>query len=213
MDEPRRIRIVVADDHPIVREGLAAILGRQPDMEVVGEAETGREAVDLARRLAPDVVLMDLRMPDMNGVEAIAAIHKDQPGSRILVLTVYDGDQQIVRALQAGARAYLLKDTFREDLLEAVRAVAEGKRRIPSEVAQRLAEHVANPGLTARELEVLRLMARGRTNLEIGRSLFITESTVKGHVNGILGKLGVRDRTQAVTTALRRGIVALEPRE
>jgi two-component system NarL family response regulator len=213
MGSAERIRIVVADDHSIVREGLSAILGRQADMEVVGEAGTGSEAVDLVRALEPDVVLMDLRMPDMNGVEAIACIHKEQPDCGIVVLTVYDGDQEIVRALQAGARAYLLKDTFREDLLEAVRAVHAGQRRIPPEVARRLAEYVANPGLTARELDVLRLMARGRTNQEIGRSLFITESTVKGHVNSILGKLAVRDRTQAVTTALRRGIVTLEPRD
>lgn len=210
METERPIRIVIADDHPIVREGLAAILGRQSDMEVVGEAKTGREAVELVQLLAPDVVLMDLRMPEMSGVEAIASIHRDRPECGILVLTVYDGDQEIVRALQAGARAYLLKDTYREDLIEAVRAVRGGQRRIPPEVARRLAEYVANPGLTARELDVLRLMARGCANAEIGRSLFITESTVKGHINNILGKLGVRDRTQAVTTALRRGIVTLE---
>lgn len=204
------IRIVVADDHPVVREGLSAILCRQPDMEVVGEAGSGREAVELVSRLSPDIVLMDLRMPDLGGVEAIARIHEQQPECGILVLTVYDGDQDIVRALRAGAQAYLLKDTYREELLEAVRAVHRGQRRIPPEVARRLAEHVANPGLTERELEVLRQMVRGLSNDEIGRSLFISESTVKGHVNSIFGKLGARDRTQAVTTALRRGIVTIE---
>ncbi len=203
------IRILIADDHPVVREGLTAIIERQPDMTVVAEAENGRRAVELALAHEPDVILMDLRMPELSGVEAIARVHARLPGCGLIVLTTYDGDQDIVRALQAGARAYLLKDTFRAELLAAIRAVHSGERRIPPAVARRLAEHVANPGLTPRELEVLRLMAAGHSNRQIARALFVTESTVKGHVNNILGKLGVRHRTHAVTLALKRGIISL----
>lgn len=203
------IRILIADDHPVVREGLTAIIERQPDMTVVAEAENGRRAVELALAHEPDVILMDLRMPELSGVEAIARVHARLPGCGLIVPTTYDGDQDIVRALQAGARAYLLKDTFRAELLAAIRAVHSGERRIPPAVARRLAEHVANPGLTPRELEVLRLMAAGHSNRQIARALFVTESTVKGHVNNILGKLGVRHRTHAVTLALKRGIISL----
>ncbi|HET7077103.1 MAG TPA: response regulator transcription factor [Chloroflexia bacterium] len=211
MSKEGAIRVLIADDHPVVREGVAAMIERRPDMTVVGEAATGREAVAAYRAARPDVVLMDLRMPDMTGVEAIGAIRGEFPGARIIVLTTYDGDEDIYRGLQAGARAYLLKDAPRDDLLDAIRAVHAGQSRIPPAVAARLAERVlAGPELTARELEVLRGIVAGRSNKEIGASLGISEGTVKAHVNSILGKLGVADRTQAVTTALQRGIVHLD---
>jgi len=205
------IRILIADDHPVVREGVAAMIERRPDMTVVAEAATGREAVAAYRAAQPDVVLMDLRMPEMTGVEAIGAIRGEFPGARIIVLTTYDGDEDIYRGLQAGARAYLLKDAPRDELLDAIRAVHAGQSRIPPAVAARLAERVlAGPQLTPRELEVLRGIVAGRSNKEIGAALNIGEGTVKAHVNNILGKLGVNDRTQAVTTALQRGIVHLD---
>jgi two-component system NarL family response regulator len=213
MTKESPIRILIAEDHPIVRDGLAVILDLQPDMTVVAEAENGQAAVELARKHRPDVALIDLRMPVMNGVEAIALISKEFPDCRILVLTTYDGDQEIAHALQAGAHAYLLKDMSREELLAAIRAVHAGERRIPPSVARRLAEHFANPGLTRRELEVLRLLTKGKSNREIAAALFITEATVKGHLNNVFDKLGVQDRTRAVTTALRRGIVSLEESE
>lgn len=203
----KMIRVLIVDDHPVVREGLAAMINRRPDMEVVAEAGNGREAVDFCRRLGPDVTLMDLRMPMMGGVEATRAIRRDSPDARIIVLTTYEGDEDIYRALQAGARAYLLKDAPREELLQAIRTVDAGQRHLPPFVAGRLAEHLAGNDLTAREQEVLELIVAGKSNREIGADLSITESTVKVHVNSILGKLGVHDRTQAVTTALQRGLV------
>ena len=204
------IRIMVVDDHPIVREGLAAIINRQPDMAVVAEAEDGRQAIDLFRRDLPDVTLMDLRLPVVSGLDAIKAIRTDFPASRIIVLTTYDGDEDIYRSLEAGACGYLLKDMFRADLLEAIRAVHGGQRRIPPIVATRLARRMPGNELTARELDVLKEIARGKSNREIASHLAITEGTVKGHVNNILSKLGVSDRTQAVTSALQRGIVRLD---
>ena len=204
------LRVIIADDHPIVREGLHAVVSDQPDMIVVGQAATGAEAVDLALSLRPDVVLLDLRMPEQNGVDAIAAIRAGWPEARVLVLTTYDGDEDIYRALQAGAQAYLLKDTPRAELLEAIRAVARGQKRIPPEVAARLVQRIGGPALTEREVDVLRLMAKGGSNKDIGAALHISEGTVKFHVNNILGKLGVDDRTQAVTIALQRGIIHLE---
>lgn len=203
-------RVVIADDHPVVREGMAAMINRRSDLQVVGEAANGLEAIDLYRREQPDILLIDLRMPEMGGVDAIRILRGEFPQARIIVLTTYDGDEDIYRALQAGAMAYLLKDTPREAVLEAIRAVAGGQKRIPSEIASRLVERLNNPALSERELDVLRLIAAGRSNREIGTALYISEGTVKVHVNSILSKLGVSDRTQAVTTALQRGILHLE---
>lgn len=179
-------------------------------MTVVAEAGDGHQAIELFRQLNPDVTLMDLRLPVMSGVEAIAKIRGESCNARIIVLTTYDGDEDIHRALQAGAQGYLLKDMFREELLGAIRAVHAGYKRIPAAVGAKLAERVGNVDLTAREMEVLRLIAGGKNNREIGLALAITEGTVKGHVNNILSKLGVNDRTQAVTTAIQRGIIHLD---
>src|SRR5882672_2943302 len=210
MDEGNSIRILVADDNFLVRLGLGAVLNAQSGMTVVAEAGNGRQAVELFRQHTPDIVLMDLRMPLMTGVEATKAIRSEDPGARIIVLTTYDGDEDIYRALQAGARAYLLKDVLREDLLAAIRAVHAGQRHIPPAVAARLAERLPLSDLTARELEVLKLIVKGMSNSEIGAALTISTGTVKIHVNNILSKLGVSDRTQAATTALQRGIVHLD---
>lgn len=204
------IRVLVADDHPVTREGMAAMIDAAPDMKVVGQAEDGGRAVELYRAQQPDVALLDLRMPRKDGGEATAAILDEFPKARVIVLSAVDGDEAIYRALQAGARAYLLKDLSREELLEAIRAVHTGQRRIPPRVAARLAERMTASELTARETEVLKHMVAGRTNREIAAELSISEAGVKGHVNSIFAKLGVADRTQAVTTALRRGIVQLE---
>jgi DNA-binding NarL/FixJ family response regulator len=178
-------------------------------MTVVGQARSGEEALDLFRRLRPDVTLMDLRMKGMGGVEAIRALRLEFPNSRLIVLTTYDGDEDIYRALEAGAQAYLLKDMLCDEILAAIRAVHAGKRRIPDAVGTRLAERLAGPDLSTREQNVLDLVAAGRSNKDIGAELKITEATVKGHMTNILGKLGVTDRTQAVITALRRGLVHL----
>jgi DNA-binding NarL/FixJ family response regulator len=210
MTKDNPIRILIVDDHPIVREGLAALIERRADMTVVGEAGTGEAAIAQFRALQPDVTLMDLRMPELGGVAAITAIRQEFPAARIIILTTYDGDEDIYRGLQAGARAYLLKDAPREELLDAIRAVHAGQTRIPPAVAAKLAERMmGGPELTAREVEVLAQIVAGASNKEIGTALGISEGTVKAHVNSILGKLGVTDRTQAVTTAIQRGIVHL----
>jgi DNA-binding NarL/FixJ family response regulator len=206
-----KIRIMVVEDHHVVRQGLVALLNTVPDMSVVAEGADGKQAVDLFRRHEPDVTLMDLRMPNMSGVDAVTEIRHDFPAARIIVLTTFDGDEDIYRALQAGARAYLLKGMFGEELMDAIRAVHAGKSRIPPAVAERLASRMGSPGLTARELDVLRLIVAGKSNKEIGEGLNISEATVKTHINSILSKLGVTDRTQATTMALQRGIVHLNP--
>ncbi len=210
MESQARIRLLLADDHTVVRDGFAAIIGYQPDMEVVASVADGREAVESYRALRPDVALLDLRMPVLGGVRAIEEIRREFPSARIIVLTTYDGDEDVYRALQAGAAGYLLKDTTTEALLRAIRSVAAGQRYVPPEIAARLVERtMAGPGLTAREVEVLGALATGKTNKEIAAEFFITEGTVKSHVNNILDKLGVRDRTEAVMEALRRGILHL----
>ncbi len=204
-----KIRIVVIDDQAVVRQGFVALINTVADMEVVAEGTNGQQAIDLYREHKPDVMLIDLRMPVLSGVEAIAAIRREFPAARVIVLTTYDGDEDIYRSLQAGAQGYLLKDVFFEDLEEAIRKVHGGSRRIPAEVAERLAERMSGSNLTGRELEVLQQIVAGKSNKEIGSRLNISEATVKSHINNILSKLGVSDRTQAATTALQRGIVHL----
>ena len=203
----KSVRLLVVDDHHIVRQGLVALLATVPEMQVVAEASEGQHALALYREHHPDVTLMDLRMNTMNGVEATRAIRAEFPNARIIVLTTFDGDEDIYRALQAGARGYLLKGMDTEELLAAIRTVHSGKSRIPGPVAERLAERMNTPSLTDRETEVLRLIVGGNSNKEIAAALFISEATVKTHINSLLSKLGVSDRTQAATTALQRGIV------
>jgi two-component system NarL family response regulator len=203
------IRIIVIDDQAVVRQGFVALINTVADMSVVAEGTNGQQAVELYREHQPDIVLMDLRMPQMGGVEAIRAIRREFPAARIIVLTTFDGDEDIYRSLQAGAQGYLLKDMFFEELEDAIRTVRAGGRRIPGVVAERLAERVGGSDLTARELEVLGQIVRGRSNKEIASAFRISEATVKSHINSILSKLGVADRTQAATTALQRGIVHL----
>ncbi len=205
-----KIRVLLADDHPVVREGLRALISRRSDMTVIAEASDGREAVKLFIGRRPDVALIDLRMPVMDGVDAIKAIRQRFPDARIIVLTTFDGDEDIYRALRAGAKAYLLKDVAREELLESVRRVCRGETYLPSGVAAKLAERVAAPQLTARELDVLRLIGAGKSNKEIGSTLLVTEGTVKAHVNSILQKLSVHGRTEAVAFAIKHGIIRLE---
>jgi DNA-binding NarL/FixJ family response regulator len=206
---PSLIRILAVDDHPMLREGIAALLASQSDMKLVGEASTGREALEQFRKHRPDLTLMDLQMPDMDGIEAMVAIRSEFPEARIIVLTTYKGDVQVLRALKAGARAYLLKGLLRKELLETIRAVHAGQKRIPPEVAAELADHAIDDALTSREIDVLRLIASGHANKLIADRLSITEETVKGHVKNILSKLGASDRTHAVTIALKRGIIDL----
>jgi DNA-binding NarL/FixJ family response regulator len=208
------IRLLIADDHPVVRTGLLGMLAGQPDLEVVGQAATGAEAVALAAQLGPDVVLMDLRMPEMDGVAATAAIRDRHPEMHILVLTTYDTDADILRAIEAGATGYLLKDCPRDELFGAIRAAARGEAALAPAVATRVMGWMRAPAeeaLSAREIEVLSLVARGRSNKEVARQLHISEATVKTHLVHVYGKLGVADRTAAVTTALRRGILRLDP--
>jgi len=208
-DDVVRICVLVADDHPVVRTGLAAVISQQPELELVAEAEDGRQAVTSFREHMPDVVLMDLRMPGMDGVAAIRAIRSEFPDARILALTTYEGDVDIHRALEAGARGYLLKDMLLTDVLAAIRAVHRGERVIPPVVAARLAEFTPRADLTAREVEVLQLVARGLSNPAVARAIGRTDETVKLHLKNIFAKLGVADRTGAVTVALSRGILHL----
>jgi DNA-binding NarL/FixJ family response regulator len=205
----RAIRILTVDDHALLREGIAALINAEPDMELVAEAANGQEAIAEFKRHRPDVTLMDLQMPEMNGLECILAIRSDFPQARIIVLTTYPGDVQVVRALKVGARAYLLKARVSKELPEVIRAVHAGQRRIPPEIASELAEHAEEDDLSPREIDVLRLIASGNGNKLIARKLSIAEETVKSHITNILAKLQARDRTHAVTTALKRGIIEL----
>jgi DNA-binding NarL/FixJ family response regulator len=204
------IRILVVDDHNIVRQGLVALLNTVPDLQVVAEASDGEEAIAAHRTHKPDVTLMDLRLPKIGGADAITRIRAESPAARFIVLTTFDGDEDIFRALQAGAKGYLLKGMDIDELTDAIRSVYAGKSRIPAFVAEKLAERMGGPSLTTREIEVLKRIVAGRSNKEIASDLFISEATVKTHINSILGKLGVTDRTQAATTALQRGIVHLD---
>jgi DNA-binding NarL/FixJ family response regulator len=203
-----KIRIMLVEDHQVVRQGLVALLSSMDNLEVVGSVGDGVEAVELFRKLQPDVTLMDLQMPKLGGVETIRQIRGEFPQSRVIVLTTFDGDEDIYRALQAGARAYLLKGMPLEELLTTIHAVHSGRLHIPSSVAEKLAERLSGQELTARELSVLERIVAGRANKEISADLFISEATVKTHVNSLLGKLGVADRTHAATVAIQRGLVS-----
>jgi DNA-binding NarL/FixJ family response regulator len=203
------IRILSVDDHAILRQGIAALVGNQSDMELVAEATNGLEAVELFRKHQPDVTLMDLQMPEMNGIDALSAIRGEFPEARVIVLTTYTGDVQVFRALKAGARAYLLKGLLRKELTETIRAVHAGQKRLAPEIAAEIAEHATGGTLTPREVDVLRLISGGNANKEIAAQLSLTEETVKGHVKNILAKLGAKDRTHAVTIGLKRGIFEL----
>jgi two-component system NarL family response regulator len=209
LPDSTKIRVIIVDDHPVVRFGLAAIIGLEPDMEVVAQAASGEEACSICSSQPADIVLMDLRLPGLSGVEAIRAIRKARPDLRFIVLTTYDGDEDIHRALEAGAQAYLLKGMSHVALTGAIRRAYAGLKYIPAVVSQRLAERPPHSELSPRELEVLKLMAKGRSNKEIGESLGISEATVKWHVNIIFSRLNVRDRTEATVVALQRGIVHL----
>jgi DNA-binding NarL/FixJ family response regulator len=204
------IKVLTVDDHPILREGIAAIIENHADIVLVGEAGNGREAIEYFRKLHPDVTLMDLVMPEMNGIDATIAIRKEFPNARIVVLTTYKGDVQAAQALDAGACGYLLKSTLRKDLVDTIRGVHAGQKRIPPEIAIAMAEHHSSDALSERELQVLQQVAAGNANKIVAAHLSISEDTVKGHVKAILAKLGANDRTHAVTIALKRGIISLE---
>ena len=206
----KKIRIMVVDDHFVVRIGLAGSINLEPDMAVTAEASNGQQSIELFRQHKPDIVLMDLKLPGMGGIEATGAICKEFPQAAVIILSTHDAEEDIYHAVQAGARSYLLKTAAREDLINTIRAVHAGERAIPPEIGARLAARMAHAELTAREIEVLRLIAQGRSNKEIARALEIVEVTVKLHVGHILNKLNARDRTQATTIALERGILHLD---
>jgi len=203
------VTILAVDDHPLLREGIAALIGNEPDMKLVAEASNGREAIEQFRKVRPDVTLMDVQMPDMSGIDALIAIRHEEPKAKIIVLTTYGGDARAMRAMKAGAQAYVLKGLVRKELLDTIRAVNRGQKRIHPDVALELAQHTGESTLTAREIEVLSLVAAGNSNKRIAASLNITEDTAKGHLKSILAKLGASDRTRAVTLALKRGIIEL----
>lgn len=205
----KSIRILVVDDHPLLREGIAALIDDQADMKIVAEASSGHEAIEQFRKHNPDITLMDLQMPDVNGIDAMISVRSEFPHARFIVLTTYSGDVHVSRALKAGARGFLLKSLLRKELLDTIRAVHAGQKRIASDVAAQVAEYLADDPLTPRETEVLRLVATGNANKLIADHLSITEETVKGHVKNILAKLGANDRTHAVTIGLKRGIIEL----
>jgi DNA-binding NarL/FixJ family response regulator len=206
---PSLIRILTVDDHPLLRKGIAALVNAEPDMKLIAEASNGQEAIEKFRQHRPDITLMDLQMPDLNGTEAISRIQSEFPNARIVVLTTYKGDAQVLRALRAGARAYILKGHVHRELLETIRAVHAGQKRIPPDIAAQLAEHAADDTLSSREIDVLRLIAAGNSNKLIADQLSIGEATVKSHVTNILSKLGANDRVHAVTIGLKRGIIEL----
>lgn len=207
MATQEHIRVMVVDDHPMLREGIAAVIAGQPDMTLVAEASTGIEALDNFRTFLPDVTLMDLQMPEMGGIDAILAIRVEFPAARFVVLTTYHGDVQALRALKAGASAYLLKSMLRKELLDTIRIVHRGGRRVPPEIASEIAEHAADDMLSARELDVLRSVAGGNANKRVAALLGISDETVKTHMKSILSKLGANDRTHAVAIGVRRGII------
>jgi DNA-binding NarL/FixJ family response regulator len=204
------IRILTVDDHPLLRKGIAALVNAEPDLKLVAEASNGKEAIDAFRSHRPDVTLMDLQMPGVDGLEAIDAIRREFPEARIIVLTTYSGDMQALRALKAGARGYILKGHVHKELLDTIRAVHAGQKRIPPEIAAELADHATDDPLTEREIDVVRLIAAGNSNKQIADQLSIGEATVKSHVTNILSKLGANDRAHSVTIALKRGIIALD---
>lgn len=203
------IRVLTADDHAVVRDGISRLVATQPDMEVVAEASDGREAVEQFRNHRPDVTLMDLQMPQMSGIDAISAIRNESPEARIVVLTTYAGDVQVMRALKAGAQGYILKALLRKELLEAIRSVHAGQMRLSPEIAAAVATHALDSALSPREISVLKLVAEGNSNKEIANVLKLSEESIKGYVKNILAKLGANDRTHAVTIALKRGIIDL----
>lgn len=209
MSSSSPIRVFSVDDHPLLREGIGALVNNQPDMVLVGEAATGAEAIKLFKQLVPDVTLMDLRLPDMSGIDTLIAIRTEFPEARIIMLTTFEGDVEIHRALQAGARGYLLKNMPPSELVDVIRQVHAGKKRIPPAIASQLAEHMTDETLTEREVEVLREVAEGKRNRNIAEKLFISEETVKVHMKHIMEKLGASDRTQAVAIGVRRGIIQL----
>ena len=203
------IRILSVDDHPLLREGIAAVINSQQDMSVIADAASAKDAIEQFRKHKPDVTLMDLRLPDKSGIDTMISIRTEFPEARIIMLTTFEGDVEIQRALEAGARAYLLKNMPPKELVEVIRQVHAGKKRIPPQLAAQLAEHMSDEALTSREIEVLKQIAEGNRNRDIGEKLFITEETVKVHIKNIMGKLGASDRTQAVAIAIRRGIIHL----
>ena len=209
MSEPTQIRILTVDDHPLMREGIAAIIRNEPDMLLAGEASDGREAIQRFRELRPDITLMDLRLPDIGGIDAMIAIRNEFDDARVIMLTTFDGDVEVQRALGAGARGYVLKTMPRKQLVEVIRKVHAGKKHIPPEIASQLAEHFSDEQLSKREIDVLQKIAGGNRNVDIATLLFISEETVKGHIKHIMEKLGARDRTEAVAIGIRRGIIQL----
>jgi DNA-binding NarL/FixJ family response regulator len=209
VNEPEKIRVLSIDDHPLVREGLAALINDQSDMRVVGQGSTGHEAIKLFRDLNPDIALMDLRLPDISGIDAMVTILSEFPKARVIIVTSSEGDVEMQRALEGGAKGYMLKSMPPKEVLEAIRKVHAGKKAIPAEIATRLADHLSDEALSAREVEILQQVAEGNRNRDIADRLFISEGTVKVHVKHIMEKLGANDRTQAITIAVRRGIIHL----